>query len=155
MLPPINLPKVREPKKKVGPNKAALSASKPKPFKVGTRKRPILTSAPTYKNIPTTARAKTGSLSNLIEERMLGGTSALVSSTFKKATNKNANIINTKNTGNTPLQPIVAKIGSINTKPTKYDEADEPIPLIPWASAKFLLYFPFSLTSLINGLPAT
>src|SRR5208283_628176 len=131
MLPPINLPKVRAPKKKVGPSKAAVSASKPNLSNVGLRKRPILTSAPTYKNIPTTARAKTGSFSNLIEETMLGETSALVSSTFKKATNENANIINSKNTGNTPLQPIVAKIGSINTKPTKYDEPAEPNPLIP------------------------
>ena len=131
MLPPTSLPKVRVPKKRVGPNKAALSAAKLQLSKVGLRKRAILTSAPTYKNIPTTAKAKTGSLSNLIEERMLGETSALVSSTFKKAINKNAIDINNKNTGNTPLQPIVAKIGSTNTKPTKYAEPDEPIPLIP------------------------
>ena len=62
--------------------------------------------------MPSTARKKIGSFSRPTLEPMLGGLSALVSLTFKKATDTKARIISKQNEGKAQRQPMLLKRAS-------------------------------------------
>ena len=92
-------------------------STRPNCTKAGVRNRPIEASAPTYRKIPNTANKKTGSCNKPRLDRMPGGSSALVSLTFSKATLRKARTMRPQNKGNPAFQSrheqgIAAMVGS-------------------------------------------
>ena len=122
---------------------------------MGNKNRAMQTSAPTYKKMPSTAMKNTGFLSRPRLDPRLGGTSALVSFTFKKDTVKNVIAMRIKKNGNDPRQPILLKTANAAIAVTKYVDAALPIPFMPCAKLRLRLNAPVGLTSRMMGLPET
>ncbi len=139
ITPATSRPTVITPKNSEGPKIADCLSVRLRPASVGLRKVAMQTSAPTYTKMPSTARAKLGMLSRASELPMLGGTSALVSSTFMMATSTKAMAISAKKIGNAPRQPMAASTPITPITEGRNAETELPIPLKPWARARFRL----------------
>ena len=111
-------------------------------------------SAPTYRKIPSTASRNLGTFNSPRLEAMLGGSSALVSSTFRKATNTKVSAIKAeKNRGTFPATPCPWKMTSAVTALTRKVDTVLPMPLNALGKTEVTAIVPGSTYIANYGIP--